>query len=54
MGKAMLIMEMPESCYDCPCYCSTFNVCNVLRIYSAHCKERHPDCSLVEVKDADK
>jgi len=47
--KAILEMEMPESCYDCPCYCATFNICNISRCYSTYYKSRHPDCPLEPV-----
>ena len=28
--KAILVIDMPENCYLCPCYCEDFDNCEVL------------------------
>ena len=57
MPKAILELEMPESCWQCELYSTAHNCCNVIVIvgHYAICpsKGRRPDCplKLVEGKD---
>ena len=57
MPKAILELEMPESCWQCELYSTAHNCCNVIVIlgHYAICpsKGRRPDCPLKLVEDKD-
>ena len=55
MAKAILELEMPESCRECPFYKIT-DICDVLSAWNNYMpvlvpsEGKHPDCPLKEVK----
>ena len=55
MPKAILELEMPESCWQCELYSTAHNCCNVIVIvgHYAICpsKGRRPDCPLKLVEE---
>jgi len=55
MPKAILEIEMPESCWQCELYSTAHNCCNVIVIlgHYAICpsKGRRPDCPLKLVEE---
>jgi len=55
MAKAILVLQMPESCWQCELYSTAHNCCNVIVIvgHYAICpsKGRRPDCPLKLVKE---
>jgi hypothetical protein len=56
MGKAMLILDMPESCKDCLFHMNITNNCHLIKDYRqlCPCSGRDKDCPLTPVEDMSK
>jgi len=56
MAKAILELEMPESCRECPFYKIT-DICDILSAWNNYMpvlvpsEGKHPDCPLKEVEE---
>ena len=52
MSKAVLVMEMPERCIDCPIVNEDYGWCNILEGYINN-EERHNQCPLKPMPERD-